>query len=224
MSVLIVVASYNGKEFLPRFLNSLEDHKKEDFDVLVVDTGTTDIESLNYLESIKTKYKVERTPYKGYDTGAYIYAIKGHLYDEYIFLHDSLEVLSDNFINEFRGHQKDVCYYSNFCLGYDNEEQRLHLVNVGIFNGETTHGCFGPIFYAKRNVLEDILKTFDVDKIIPTNKIQQQGMERGWPMMFDKVTNSIAATAPHDTFSNSNIGNYRISTCGSFRKYYPTRQ
>ena len=68
MSVLIVVASYNGKEFLPRLLNSLEEHKKEVFEVLVVDTGTTDIESLNYLESIKSEYKVERTPYKRFSS------------------------------------------------------------------------------------------------------------------------------------------------------------
>lgn len=224
MSVLVVVASYNGKDFLPRLLSSLEEHKKEEFDILVVDTGTTDIESLKVLESIKSKYMVEKTPYAGYDTGAYIYAIKGHLYDEYIFLHDSIEVLSDSFINDFRVHQKDVCYYANFCLGYDNEEQRQHLVDIGIFNSKSTHGCFGPLFYAKRNVLEDILKTFEVDKIIPTTKIHQQGMERGWSMMFDKVTNSIASITTFDSFSSSNIDKYRISTFGSFRKYYPTRQ
>jgi hypothetical protein len=94
---LIVVATNNGKTFLPGLLESLEQHGTSGHNVLLVDTGSKCPESIAFLEQAKAQswpfgLDVIQTPYSGYDTGAYIHAFRTVPADDYLFIHDSVLV------------------------------------------------------------------------------------------------------------------------------------
>lgn len=185
---MIVIATNNGIKFLPKLLNSIDLHGSNGHKICIVDTGSTDEFSLNYINELdKDKYIITKTEYKGYDTGAYIHAYLRFPDDEYIFLHDSMEVLTDDWIQDFKNPHTDVCYYSTFNIAFDIPEQISKLTELGIYNENTVNCVFGPIFYIKRSALDIIHNKVDLTKVIPTCKMDQQGMERGWSMMIDSA-------------------------------------
>lgn len=187
---MIVISTNNGINYLPRLLNSIDVHGTCGHTVCIVDTGSTEPEFIHYLDSLDTSKYIIHKQLGGYDTGAYIYAYNTYNEAEYIFMHDSMEVLSNTWVDEFTACNKDVCYYSAFDLFFDSPEHFDWVVNKGIYTPRTTHGIFGPIFYIKRTVLDAISIKFDLNSVIPLNKIEQQIMERGWAMMIDSVTQS----------------------------------
>jgi glycosyltransferase involved in cell wall biosynthesis len=134
---MIVIATNNGMEFLPRLLSSIEKYGSGEHKICVVDTGSDDEKFLEYLKTLPEDYIVTQTPYKGYETGAYIHAYKNYVSDGYIFLHDSMEVLRADWIDMFTQKDCDVCYYSHFNMAYDSQEQAQRLVDIGIYNVDT---------------------------------------------------------------------------------------
>jgi glycosyltransferase involved in cell wall biosynthesis len=214
---LIVIATNNGINYLPRLLTSLHFFGTEGHKVCIVDTGSTSDQFKQYLNDLDPdKYIISYIP-KGYDTGAYIHAYFNYPDEEYIFMHDSMEVLTSNWISDFKEENKDAVYYSWFFMAFDTPEQLEHLQEIGIHNPITTHCAFGPIFYIKRTTLDKIHEKFDLNKVIPTNKIDQQGMERGWPMMIESVTDSRSWLSKVEILVEENIL-YR-----NLKKYRPTR-
>src|SRR5689334_3577422 len=117
---MIVVATNNGSEYLPKLLDSIQKYGWYGHSVLIVDTGSTDMKFKRYLESLtddenrkypfviycsENKKWVEEQGYVwgGYDTGAYLKAYKDNkeFEDVFIFMQDSFEIKSSNWIPEF---------------------------------------------------------------------------------------------------------------------------
>jgi len=186
---MIVIATNNGNEYLPNLLASIDTYGCDNHKICIVDTGSTDNTFIEYLANLdKNKYIITHTPYKGYDTGAYIHAYRNFASSEYIFMQDSIEVISSDWVSEFKKNNSDACYYTAFGTFFDTESERQHIIDIGIYNPNTVKCVFGPIFYIKKPILDSISQRFNLDKVIPTNKQEQMGMERGWAMMIDTVT------------------------------------
>ncbi len=223
---MIVIATNNGSTHLPRLLGSIEEYGTGGHQVLIVDTGSTSEEHLEYLGSLDTeKYTVTRTPYKGYDTGAYVWAFHNFPSDGYIFLHDSTEVLSSDWVKDFESSGADLCSYCGFPMAFpasnfDNLAQAEYLSVRGLASGSTREGIFGPIFYAKRSALVVMDKRFLLARAIPYDKEGQAGMERGWSMMADmcglsvKHLGNLSSWRPGDTVH---------TFYHTLRKYSPVR-
>jgi glycosyltransferase involved in cell wall biosynthesis len=223
---MIVIATNNGNEYLPKLLTSIELHGTENHKICIVDTGSTDEAFLIYLNNLDSaKYIITHTPYKGYDTGAYIHAYRNFIDDEYIFMHDSIEILTNDWISCFKQNDPDVCYYSAFDICYDNDEQLNHLMDIGIHNPDTVKGVFGPIFYIKTHILDLISQTYNLSDILPKNKMEQMGMERGWAMMIDSVTSNRTYLSDFfEWWNRSNNGEENPATMfKTLTKYRPKR-
>jgi hypothetical protein len=160
--------------------------------ILVVDTLSSQ-EYYNWLQTeLKNKYEgieICQTPYKGYDTGAYIYAYRNYVENYYIFLQDSIIFKDKNLIQNLIECIDDA---SVGCLvgfgsggvnhGYDTKVDenfiREHFGEVAFKDG-----IFGPMFAVQRNVLQ---KLEDANQlIIPFSKNEQRAMERGWSVAFN---------------------------------------
>jgi hypothetical protein len=187
---MIVIATNNGKRNLFELLENLKEFsfgRK----VCIIDTGSTDPESIDYLKELKEdnsynfEIEIHQTPYKGYDTGAYIYAINNIKAERYYFFQDSLRIKNKNFFNlidkklspgkvvpliTFEGNLYDYPEQVEFCIK-----------NFGSFEFE--RGIFGPMFSI---LSEDALKIDKKFLVYPTNKSLQMGMERGWAVIFRK--------------------------------------
>jgi hypothetical protein len=223
--MMIVIATHDGYEFLPRLLRSMEEHGTDNHKICIMDTGSTDEATLQYLDGLdRSKYIVDQTPYKRYDTGAYIHAYRKYAEDEYLFLHDSLEVLTDDWLADFKSFNTEVCYYTAFVMRGLFPEQTPYLKRVGIWDPNVVHGVFGPIFYTNRGVLNAINQRFDLDALMPTNKSEQMGMELGWGMMIASVTTSIGWLGNFETWLAANAWGSPITIYKSLRKYRPVRK
>lgn len=187
----IIIATNNGKKFLIPLLESIERHGGIfNHRVSIVDTGSTDAESIAYLDELKRneKYSVNITPYKGYDTGAYIWAYKNFQDDEFLFMHDSMEVAEEGWLQDFGHPPNAVKAYASFGMTFDyGTDQQQRLIDLGIYNPDSATGIMGPIFCVPRTVLDSLDQRFDLKRLIPQKKTDQQGMERGWAMLFDTM-------------------------------------
>jgi hypothetical protein len=159
---MIVIATNNGKGYLPTLLNSLEDC---DLERKVVDTGSTDPEFLRYLETIGA----ERTQ-GGWCMGAYLYALENFDRPWYLFLHDSLVVKDPQFLKRFQEIGEAVGWLS-FPMAFDSASQEAYVRSF--WPDLAPKGCFGPIFYATREALSRVELPF------PVTIEQAHGMERG---------------------------------------------
>ena len=151
---MIIIVSHNGKEFLDKLIPTIND------DYLIVDNGsdTTDhLEGLNWIEGDG-----------GWCIGGYIKGFQKTNDDEYFFMHDSMVIKNPDFLDKFRKH--DVCGWLSFPMFFDNPSQEAYI--RAMYN-LADKGCFGPIFYAKREALEKI----SWDR--PETSDQAHGMERG---------------------------------------------
>ena len=187
---MIVIATNNGKQNLIELLSNLN---TIDFNcsVSVIDTGSTDRESIDFLEFLKVnsnyKFKIEvhQTSYKGYDTGAYIYAINNIESDRYYFIQDSIIIKSINFFELVDDKLQPGVVVPLITFGanlYDYQEQ----IDFCMFHfGECKFqkGTFGPMFSILK---EDVNKIDKKYLVYPTNKSLQMGMERGWSVIFEK--------------------------------------
>ena len=70
-----------------------------------------------------------------------------------------------------------------FPIQWDNQEQIDWIRSKYHTDQWPPFGIFGPIFYATREALESLDSKGFLD-IVPSNKIEQQAMERGWSTAF----------------------------------------
>jgi hypothetical protein len=183
---MIVIATNNGKKYLSKLLESLE-FLGNKIPVSIIDTQSDDIESLEYLSNLQNTFpfdiKTYRTPYRGFDTGAYIWAYRNIPSEKYYFLQDSLKIKSLEYFSETDKRLKPgtivpLLTFENNGYGY-GEGMNFCQSNFGTTDYDL--GIFGPIFSILRS---------DMDKIdsnhlcIPHNKATQTGMERGWAIIF----------------------------------------
>jgi hypothetical protein len=188
---MIIIATNNGKNYLNNLLISFQSFnvKKQ---IHVIDTGSTDIDSIKFLEDIKSNeiFKdlnilTHKTPYNGFDSGAYIYAIQNIDSEKYYFLHDSITLKDPSFFDSIDEKLKPgvvvplVVFNSNL---YDNQDQidfSLNKIGVSDFD----FGIFGPMFAITKTDVDKIKKSLN---FFPTKKNEQMAMERVWSALFKK--------------------------------------
>ena len=186
---MIVIATNNGKNHLIELLANINEINPK-CGVCIIDTLSIEQESLDFLVQLKEKnpYKfslqIHQTPYKGFDSGAYMYAINNIKAERFYFLQDSIRIKDLEFFNNIDKKLNTgtvvplITFPSNY---YDNAEQiEFCLRNLGAF--EFTQGIFGPMFAI---TYEDSQKIDKKHLVWPTNKSLQQGLERGWGVIFD---------------------------------------
>jgi hypothetical protein len=192
MKEVVVIATNNGAQHLARLFDSLEKYGCP-FEIVIVDTGSTDPESLDFIESIKFSHgaTVLHCP-GGYATGAYLHAYRNVQADRYFFFHDSIEVKKERWWEDFRERMDTahtVVPWLTFDFFWDSSEQGQYIKNaMGMSFGDNLPdaGIFGPIFYCTVNTLR-IMETFGNLPTPPSSKIEEQGWERGWAVAFQAV-------------------------------------
>jgi len=187
---MIVIASHNGKLHLSKLLVNLEDIDLLGHDVAIIDTQSNELDTIEFLDSIaKTNpynytIHVHKTPYRGFDTGAYIYAINNIKSDKFFFIQDSIRIKRSDFFKAIDEKLKPgtavnlIQFNTNL---YDSQEQVDFCFN-SFGQIKYNKGVFGPMFSIH---VEDIKRIKSDHLIYPINKIQQMGMERGWAILFD---------------------------------------
>ena len=90
------------------------------------------------------------------------------------------------------------------CYGFDNKAQKewvkAELDKIGLELPKTWVSLFGPVLTVKRTVL-DKLVSIGADTILPTNKLQQMGMERVWGIVLIKLGYDITQSLQGNHFS-----------------------
>lgn len=190
---MIAIAAYNSLIYVKSLLNSMSTSLINE-DVLIVCTcpkQTYFIDEIDaYLTEVKYPFKVTYTvtPYSGYDTGAYVWAYQNYKDDYYIFLHDTLVVNNSNWFERFKSFRNENtlnawCYFNLYPIAPMYSEFIFPKIEDNT-NINTAHlGIFGPIFQISRNSLSRIDAKYDLRKFIPTNKVEQEAMERGWSLL-----------------------------------------
>jgi len=192
----IFIATYNGGKFLKDCLESLEKNCKIST-VIVINNNSDDEETLQILN--ETKFKVDTNLKGGYDTGAYLYAIKKYLTNDthFLFCHDDV-VFKPNF-EEFmlrKLQHCDVLALSTFIGKWDSQEQKdICMQIVGMKEFVEKKCIFGPIFFTTNRVIRK-LQYKNLLNYRPSNKLGQQAMERGWGYMFDAIEAKIDELVP----------------------------
>lgn len=187
---MIVISTNNGESNLKKLLSSLNEIKINK-PVSIIDTQSSDDNSLKYLDNISKNNPFDfeinfyQTPYRGFDTGAYIYAINNLVTGTFYFLQDSMVIKSEDYFKEIDRKIKPgvvvplITFQSDF---YANHEQTDFCIsNFGTHQYEK--GVFGPIFSILYEDCQKIDKSF---LVYPHNKMTQMAMERGWSIIFDK--------------------------------------
>jgi glycosyltransferase involved in cell wall biosynthesis len=225
---MIVIATNNGMEFLPRLLDSIKEHGWYGQDVCVVDTGSTDVEFLKYLNQLDDidnrlypfSLYVERVS-SGYDTGAYkrAYEYNRSVEDLFIFLQDSVEIKSSNWFPAIMNklQEGDVCAWLTFGDWYDNQEQ-VDFVQKYFNEYRYEKGVFAPMFAIRTRDMDKVYEKTGIKDVQVYNKWTQQAMERGWAVAFEQAGLKLVSL---DTMNWERL---RGDSYEHFKKSFPVRQ
>jgi hypothetical protein len=228
---VIVIATHEGQEYIGQLLESWNTYGTNGHDIAVVETGGSSQVYLDHLNDISlTRWNfnlsISRTPYKGYDTGAYLWAYENFQDEEsFLFMHDSLVVKRPKVMYDFL----EISSYSNAdCVAwlvfrqndYENQEQVDHVkqfVDDPTIYPDPGFGIFGPIFYTERRALASLDPRF-FQYAIPKDKNQQEANERGWPAAFRQAGVKIGSL-DGDFYASRLVGDQY----SAFRKFLPRR-
>jgi hypothetical protein len=186
---MIVIATNNGKNHLIELLSVINVINPE-CGVSIIDTQSNDEETIKFLNELdeknpyRFKLQIHQTPYRGFDSGAYMYAINNIKAERFYFIQDSIRIKTLNFFKNIDSKLKPgtvvplITFPANT---YDSQEQiDFCLNNFG--KAEFSQGIFGPMFAIMN---EDAQKIDKKHLVWPTNKMLQMGLERGWGVLFD---------------------------------------
>lgn len=174
---MIVIATNNGMDFLPVLLKSIEKFGRDNHQILIVDTGSTDNDFREYVDRLRTDYLVSRIN-GGRDSGAYWHAYDN--YDDgngYMFMHDSMEARGEDWLTQFTDKKKDFVCYAWFNVAANQCPIPENIAKQSKF-GIGEKGIFGPIFYATRKFMGDVDKSGS--RLIPLNREETHATERLW--------------------------------------------
>lgn len=183
VDTLIVIATNNGMDYLPKLLESMP----LNYNWIVVDTGSTDRKFKEYLKTLGGQvYYTDG----GWCIGAYLWAIENKPAQSYFFMHDSMVIKDQKFLDKFK--QYDFCGWLNFHMSFDGPEQESYIKHL---YGENVpdNGVFGPIFYATSQALSR------VEIPLPATADQAHGMERGIACAFVNAGLNLAFIEKYDT-------------------------
>ncbi|HEY3783181.1 MAG TPA: hypothetical protein VGL56_19045 [Fimbriimonadaceae bacterium] len=186
-----MIATHNGRQFLPGLLESLARFGTGGRKVLLLDTGSTCAESLQLLSAIAQQswpfeLEVSKTPYRGYDTGAYIHAFRNYEAETYLFLQDSVLIKNENWLEAFESrisHGVGCVPWLGFPMQWNSQEQIDWVMEKFETPDWPPLGVFGPMFMATRTALNDLESRGYLENI-PNCKMEQMAMERAWAVAF----------------------------------------
>lgn len=220
---MVIIATNNGHRYLEKLLVDFENFFI-DKEICLIDTGSTLEESLDFLNKIKNKeifynlsIQILETPYKGYDSGAYIYAMKNINSDKYYFIQDSISIKNKDFFNDIDKKLKDntvvsfIYFDSNF---YDNQEQ-INFCSSKFGAKDFDLGIFGPMFAITKNDVNKIIQNLNY---YPINKNEQCAMERCWPALFKSKNIQVEFLDDNHHMSKFETKGYKY-----FDKQFPNR-
>lgn len=218
---MIVIATNNGASFLKESLDNLS-ILNVNIPISIIDTGSNDTDSINFLTRVKSEYKklkidVFNTPYSGFDTGAYIYAMNNITAERYYFIHDSLIIKRSDFFSKIDNLLDNGVVVSLLDFSpnsYDNIDQ-INFCNDNFGSKDYDIGIFGPIFSILKKDVDNIIGNL---KNYPTNKNQQMAMERGWSVLFKNKNIKIISL-----FGTLDINKIIYNEYSYFKKYLPHR-
>lgn len=217
---MIVIATHNGKNHIAELLTNL---KEVDLttSVAIIDTGSED-ESFEYIKTLNNsseypfKVEVHQTPYRGFDTGAYIYALNNIKAERFYFMQDSIRIKDSRFFKNIDSKLLPGTVVPLVTFGanvYDDQEQ----VDFCVKHFESSNferGIFGPIF----SILNDDIQKIDKRFLVwPTSKVLQMGMERGWSVLFKKygfAIDPLEGEYCYNRLVNDQYSQFRKIFCG----------
>lgn len=190
---MIVIATNNGWDYIDINIEKIKEYdinKKEN--VIIVDTNSSDISYTEYIENKCKKENIlfDKLNYSGYDFGAYKFAYEKYKDTEefFIFQHDSVVINNIDSYQFLKNNSSNssVCawmsFHKNVCE-FDNNSQREWCKSI--FNTyDYDYGVYGPNFCIRTDMLSTLYS--QINNAIVDNKIKQQGMERGWAILFKK--------------------------------------
>lgn len=191
---MIVVTTFNGKSHLQRLLSEFNNLNLGKHSVLIVDSGTNENESIEYLNFLKDNKKdfnfniiLDKTENPNYDSGVIHHALKYYDDNDYIFIHDSSSIKNEECLlkieNILSNNKNSVVPFLLFKeTDWPSEEQKEFTNNnYGVRPNE--YGIFASMFSIDKETANKI----DLDKLIlPKNKEESRAMERCWSIIFDR--------------------------------------
>lgn len=210
---LVVVASH-GNKHLSACLQSLGSK----YVVLPIDTCSDNPDK-----------SLVRLPFKGFTTGAYLWAYWHYPAKNYFFMQDSMEALEEDYLKPFQELQPErgAVAWATFEEGFDSEGQKqwadyIHNSDQGSITRETQYeyphqGIFGPVFYINRSSLDE-LRDRCLLPPTPTTKLQAQGCERLWGWSLHKAGMELNAVG-----GRWDAGKMQSGEFGTFKKSFGDR-
>jgi len=182
---VVVVSTHGGTDLLRRSLPLMTK-----WPVVVVDTGAM-VPSVWELCDEFDNVAHLTTPYKGYDTGAYLWAYWNVRAKNYLFMQDSCIPREADFVEQFAkkmpGEQGAVGWSSFTMECWDSDIQRFATAWMyGESSKWPAKGIFGPIFYTTHKTLFH-MHVNGLLPMPPVHKQQQQAMERAWAILFHRA-------------------------------------
>jgi glycosyltransferase involved in cell wall biosynthesis len=222
---MIVVATNNGQEFLPRLLDSFCLHSTNGHKVLVVDTGSTDDAFKLYVTKLDKKdwpFEIEVNYIDfGRDTGAYIHGFKKYPKEKgYMFMHDSMEATYNNWLERFeeKAKENEIVVHSYIDMAQDKFKPEENLLSKMPFPYERPKlGVFGPIFYATKSFMEKC-RTRGALNILPANREEAHTTERAWGAIIEKL--GVKHDSVYGVFNHDDTINNRLK---GLKKCFPIR-
>lgn len=194
---LVVIPTFNGKKYLEKWGQFMEENE-----ILFVDTGSTERESIDYIDEKRNSFKHHenfvKTPYHGYITGALLWAYFNYKnFDSYLVVHDSMEPTVLDFVSPFvdasHGLTKVVAWagFDFFFDGDGAQEAAMKYLYGEGMPEMPKKGIFGEVMLVPRNIL-DFMNEKRLLPSYPTYKHAAMAMERAWPMLFKRSGIEIA--------------------------------
>lgn len=182
---VIVIATHGGVDMLRQTLP-----KMKRWPVVVVDTGLRSEATWKFCAEFENVVFLD-TPYKGYDTGAYLWAYWHIPAENYLFLQDSCTPRDPDFVEQFAramSGEMGAVGWSSFDIRVWDSDAQCEATEwmYGARSKWPSKGIFGPIFYTSRKTLAHM---FDCGLLPmpPVHKEQQQAMERAWAILFHRA-------------------------------------
>jgi hypothetical protein len=203
---MIVIASYNGLEFVPNLLTDLKNFNISNNKICIVDNKSTDQNFLNYLEQLKKEdYNILHNPKSTYALGAFKYAIDNLKDDVWFGMQDSYRIKQDIFSYvTSKLTDKNMYTFLTFASGvWDSNDDRF-ILNMKFGTTKYSKGIFASSIFA----LDSVIQKVKNDWFIPTNKIEDMASERAVSVVFDRHNIEINGLGLYDPPKTSDPNGY----------------
>jgi len=221
---MIVISTNNGVKYLTEHLNNYV-RMNINMPISIIDTISSDTDAIDLLERIRDKQEFAsldistyQTPYRGFDSGAIMWAMKNIDADKYYFLQDSIVIKDIDFFNQIDEKLRDnvvVPILKFHGMYWDNEEQvKWSIEKTGSYDAD--FGIFGPMFSILKTTSNRLVMDLD---FYPETKNNQKAMERVWGVLFKRHginIDSLCGDFNHQLLINDG---YSL-----FKKYFPERE